>query len=314
MKIRTSITTGLLVVALLPQAAVAQDEGKKETGWFNSTDLSLVVTEGNSKTETLGFKDTLQRKWERSNFKLYADVVISDTADDVFLQVEEGLSFAPGETLTDFDTTEVTPSKEPDVEKYFIEGRYTNRFGSSKMWNAGASWDRNEDAGILNRYIGFGGIGNVWKDGEQLDLETSYGLSFTDREEETPDPEKEEQFWGFRATVDLDWRMTEATSLGYRLTGNLNLEDKSDYTIDTTGSLSVNMSKHLALKVSLQFLYNSEPALEDADIFAYVVFNDLTGEFETVGENQGTEIEIGEGQVRKEQLDTVFRTSLVINF
>ena len=56
-------------------------------------------------------------------------------------------------------------------------------------------------------------------------------------EEETPDPLKEEAFAGVRLTMDLVYDVRPSTTLGFDLTGNLNVEDRSDYSVDTTGSL-----------------------------------------------------------------------------
>lgn len=80
------------------------------------------------------------------------------------------------------------------------------------------------------------------------------------------------------------------------------------------------MSKHVSLKVSLQYLFNNEPALEDVDVIARVVLEDPDGtpgtgdEFFRTVTSGGSEIVLSEGQVHKEQLDTVFRTALVIDF
>jgi hypothetical protein len=52
----------------------------------------------------------------------------------------------------------------PDVEQYFVEGRVELTISERFFWNAGTSWDRNHDAGIRNRYVSFGGVGNVWAD------------------------------------------------------------------------------------------------------------------------------------------------------
>jgi hypothetical protein len=81
------------------------------------------------------------------------------------------------------------------------------------------------------------------------------------------------------------------------------------------------MSKRVALKVSLQWLYSHEPALEDVDVVARIEIVDPDGIpgngdefFRTVTEG-GAEIEFDdEAQIRKEELDQVFRTSLVITF
>ena len=217
-------------------------------------------------------------------------------------------------------TTLITPSKDADAEKYFLEGQFTKDVGGSRHWNAGGSWDRNEDAGILNRYTAFGGIGNHWKTGEKFALETSYGLSVTDREEETPDPEKKQRFPGFRLNMDLDYKVWPTTTLAYDFTGNLNIKDTKDFSVDTTGSVRVSMNKRLAHRLSLQFLFNSEPALEDVDVIARVELIDPDGipgtgdEFFQTVTDGGFEIDSGKRRLRKEELDTVFRASLVVNF
>jgi len=309
-----------LVVALAVVPAAGQEEAASKVGWLNTTDLSFVVTEGNSNTQTFGLKNVLTRAWERSKFVLRLDGTRSNTADERYLLVEPGITFLPGETLDDPNTVVVDPPTKPDVENFFAEGRYTRTLGGNRTWDAGASWDRNKDAGILARYIAFGGVGNVWRDGEKLHLETGYGISYTDREEETPDPEKEAQFVGGRLTFDAGYRITTSTKLQYDLTGNLNLEDRSDYSLNSRGSVSVSMSQRLSLSVSLQFLFNSEPSLEDVDVVARVMLNDpdeIPGSgdeyYETV-ESGGAALELGEDRIRRKQLDTVFRTSLTVNF
>lgn len=307
-------------VVLSQETESAPVAEKKTEGWFNSTELSLVFTEGNSNTETLGFKNTLTKKWGKADFRLQMDAVRSDTSDDRFLLLESGQTFLPGESPSIGASTLIKPGAEPDVEKYFLEGRYNKTMGGKKTWNVGGSWDRNEDSGILNRFIAFGGIGTNWKEGEKLQLHTTYAGSFTDREEETPDPEKEAQFPGLRATMDLDYQVLQSTALRFQFTGNLNLEDTSDYSLDSTGSVSVSMSSRMSLKTSVQFLFNSEPALEDLDVVARLELIDpdtIPGSgdefFITVSEG-GSEVVIGEDRARRDHLDTVFRTSLVITF
>jgi len=80
------------------------------------------------------------------------------------------------------------------------------------------------------------------------------------------------------------------------------------------------MSNHLKLKISLQLTWANEPALEEVDIIVRAILIDPNGipgdgdeEFHTV-ESGGSEITIGEGTIRKEQLDTTVRMSLQIDF
>ena len=80
------------------------------------------------------------------------------------------------------------------------------------------------------------------------------------------------------------------------------------------------MTHRLSLKVGLQALYSNEPALEDVDVVIRANLIDPdgipgTGDefFESVAEG-GNETELGEDKIRKDDLDLVFRTSLVIDF
>jgi len=294
--------------------------------WTNSTEFSLVYTAGNSDVQTLGLKNTFEYKADHGKSRLKMDGLRSDTADDPFLLVESGIQFEPGTVPTNFATTEVRPETEPDVARFFAEGRYDGDLrhdGNRKRkatWNAGASWETNDDAGIVSRTIAFAGLGHDWLDRDDRKFRTTYGLSFTDRIEEIFDPEKEERFAGVRLTTDFMDKWGASTQYDCDFTFNVSIADTNDYNIDLTQGLSVNMSNHLALKVSLQLLYAAEPALEEVDVVVHVQLIDPDGIpgngdeiFETIPSG-GIEITLGEDNIRKEQLDSIFRTSLQITF
>ena len=190
------------------------------------------------------------------------NAVRSETADDRFVIINPGVTFLPGETPAGpFDTTTIEPGTEPDVEKYFFETRYDRQFTDRFYWHVGAGWDRNEDAGILDRYIGFAGLGNVW----------------SDREEEDPDPEKDETFTGARLEWEYLNKLGKVAVYQNDFTANVSVEETSDYSLDMTNSVSVDLSKRLAMKVGLQWLYEAEPALEDVDLIARVNLIDPDG-------------------------------------
>jgi hypothetical protein len=302
-------------------AAETAEEEQDRNRWTNSTDLSIVVTEGNSKNQSYGFKNTLRRRWEESNFQLKFDSLVYNEADDRYLLVVPGLTWLPGEEPpTDPETTTIVPGIEPDQKRYFLEGKYEKDISNKVFWNAGGSWDSNEDAGIIKRYIAFGGLGHRWRDDEDLHFSTSYGLSATDREEDEPDPEKDDRFAGLRVGWDYLNKFGKVTTFESDLTANISLSDTADYNLDFINSVAVSMSTHLKLKVSLQWLYANEPALEDVDILARAILvdpDDTPGSgdefFETV-EDGGAELELGEASIRKDKLDTIFRTSLVVTF
>jgi hypothetical protein len=286
-----SVAFSLLLISTASRAQVEIEEGE-ELGWSNETDLSLVVTDGNSSTETLGFNNHLQRLWSSARYSLRIEAVRSNTADDPFAIV---IPETDGGFYVEY------PDKELDVERYFIENRYDRSITERFFWNAGVSWERNKNAGILSRYIGFAGVGNLWWSREDLGFSTTYGLSYTDRENEVPDPLQDDSFVGFRFGWEYMNKWGKVTT--YRNNWNFtnSLADTSDYYSDMVNSISVAINKRLALKVSLQWLYNSVPGLEDVTL--YVLDPDT-----------GLKVEVGEVQIRKEKLDTIFSTSLVVNF
>jgi putative salt-induced outer membrane protein YdiY len=312
-----------IFAGLAASAASAQDDAsdEKEVGWFNETEFSYATTEGNSDTETFGFRSVLRREWKDGRFRLTLDGIRADTAGNRFLLVEPGLTWMPGGTPpAEADLTTVEPPVKPDVEKYFVEATYDRQITKKLTWNVGASWDRNEDAGIVNRYIAFAGLGTVWYERDDLMFVTNYGVSYTDREEETADPLKDDTFTGGRISWDYMNKFGKVTTYDNDFTANVNLSDTSDYQLNMVNAITVAMSQRLSLKASLQWLYNNKPALEDVDIIARAILVDPDGTpgsgdefFQTVASG-GTEVEFGKGQILKDELDTVFRTSLVVSF
>jgi hypothetical protein len=83
----------------------------------------------------------------------------------------------------------------------------------------------------------------------------------------------------------------------------------------------VSVVSHVSLKVSLQWLYEHEPALEsDLDVIAFVEVINPDGipssgdeRFRTLSAG-GSKLVIGSADARKDTLDTIFRTALVIKF
>ena len=310
------------LVLAAPGLAQEPDTGSEDDspGWSNATELSVVRTQGNAATQTFGFKNTLRRNWSGARLRLRVDGVRARSAGDRILVVEPGLRFLPGELPADFDTSVSREGGAPDVEQYFVEGRAELTISDRFFWNAGASWDRNHDAGIRNRYVSFGGVGNVWADASDLSFSTGYGFSYTVREETEPDPAKDDRFGGVRVDTDYHQRLGAALELDSDAALNVNLLSASDYSLNVTNAVGVAINEHLSLRVSLQHLYEHRPALEDTGIVARVALVDPDGApgsgdelFETLAAG-GAAIDFGTGQIRKAGLDAIFRTALVISF
>ena len=299
--------------------ALAQDE-ETPPGWTNETELSLALTGGNSTARTFGFGNTVRRIRESSRLQIRVNGIRSGTARDRFLLVNPGIRFPLAGTPENPETRLVKPGVDTEVENYLISGRYEMEFSERFFWNAGGSWDRNSDAGILNRYTAFAGVGNVWRDSDTMRFATSYAASYTNRSEETAEPGKDPHFAGARLGWDYRQRFGEAAFYENELTANVNLTAASDYSFNMTHALSVALSTRLALRVGLQWLYEHEPAPEEVAVVARVEVIDSDGLpgsgdelFETVAD-RGAAIALGTGRVLKDRLDTIFRTALVISF
>jgi hypothetical protein len=314
-----------LVIWIGPGLLTASGQDKPQEppklGWSNSTDLSIVLTSGNSAAQTWGFTDELKHVWKNARFKFEANVVRSNTSDDRFFLVAPGIEFPIGGAPANPATSLVKPEPTLDVANYLLRGTYERNISPKFFWNAGASWDRNDDAGILNRYIVHSGVGHTWVDTERRRFASSYGISYTSREEEEPDPEKDRHFAGARLGWDYMERFNPGATFDHKFAANVNLSDPSDYSIDTTSSMTVAVVSHVSLKVSLQWLYEHEPALEsDLDVIAFVEVINPDG-IPSSGDERlrtlsagGSKLVIGSADARKEKLDTVFRTALVIKF
>jgi len=73
--------------------ARAQDKPKEppDLGWSNDPDLSLVLTAGNSASQTYAFSDKLRHVWNDARFEFEVNIVRANTSDDRFFMVAPGL-------------------------------------------------------------------------------------------------------------------------------------------------------------------------------------------------------------------------------
>lgn len=318
------LLAGILVATLagLPGEIHAEENAApRDLGWSNSTDLNIAVAKGNANSESTGIDSRLRRRWQRADFTFSVEVLQIREADDRFLLIEPGVTWLPGAAPpSGVGSTIVTPPLETEAARFFVEGKYERNIRKRVFWSTGASWERNEDAGIINRYIAFGGLGRVWFDREDLRFQTLWALSFTDREEDTVDPEKDQRFAGARFSWNYMNKWGKVVVYENSFRSNMSLKDTGDFSLSMTNSISVDLSSHLALKISLRGLFESEPALEDVDVVARVILVDPDGTpgngdefFETVVSG-GSELVLGTGTAQKDEIDTIFKTSLVIKF
>jgi hypothetical protein len=254
-------------------------EEEQDTGWTDVAELGLVMTTGNSQTSSFSFNNTLAKSWDKSSFTLKAGALRVEATRVVGADID-----TDGFTIIEEDET--------TAEKYFLNGRFDREITKKFFWYAGGGWERNEPAGIKNRFGAVGGVGNIWVDSETVKFRTDYALTYTDQEDVIPTPGLEDNFLGVRFSWEYLHKFTDSTTYGNDFILDENLDETSDFRADMTNWLSIAMNKRLALKVSLQTMYDNEPAMKR--------INEIDGP--------------GFVDVPVDDLDNIFTAALVVNF
>ncbi len=280
-----------LMVMLVAGSVLAQDEeasAAEKKVWSDQAEFSYVATDGNSKSSTLGFKNLLTGQWERSSVEVKAGAIQAQSTN----VVDRFAVGSPGS----FQEV-VIEQDETTAENYYLNGRYDQKITERFFWYAGAGWDRNRPAGIDNRYVASGGVGNIWSDTEKTKFRTDYAASYTRQEDVVQVPGIDETYPGLRFSWAYKHRFGESTDYVNDFVFDLNLDDTEDWRGDMINSVAVAMNSRVALKVSLQWLYRNRPSFDEVALF------------DTVGGTQ-----LGTVFVEKEELDTLFTASVVVNF
>jgi putative salt-induced outer membrane protein YdiY len=285
----TRFTSHMAWIALLltmPARSFAEEEKAPELGWGAEAELSYVQASGNSEANTLGFKARLEHKWEKSTAELKASGLRASSGDRQRSAVGTEEAFV----------VEESSSSELKAENYLLHGRFERRVSERFFWHTGASWERDRFAGIENRTQGVLGVGHTLFDRERLKLKTTYGATLTHVAEVDESPDADRTFFG----AQLTWALEVGLGKNARYTNTLdfddNLEEVEDFRADMVHGLSASVTSHLALKVSLQWLYRNQPAL------VAVPLSSPEGEAS------------GEVLVPLEKLDTKLTTALVMSF
>lgn len=249
------IKTGLRLSTALAVGAVMHAQGLEAQTpeafvWTNATEVSFVSTGGNASSSTLGMKATLGGTGGVHTLTLAAGGVRGST--DFVTRTATG---SPGSfTVIEDRESELT------AENYFFRGRYERDLGAAYGFS-GAGWDRNTFAGVQNRYAFVAGLGRTWVEGESGTFKTDLGATYTIQKDVDPAPGADDAFGGIRLSVEAARPLSETADFASTLIVDENLEQTDDFRTDWTNSLSVSVSESLALKTSLQLLYDRLPSL-----------------------------------------------------
>jgi putative salt-induced outer membrane protein len=194
--------------------------------WSGKGELSYVATSGNTDTQTLGAGAELEYRPSPWAVQFKAAFVRSE-ADDVENARALTASLRGSRTLS------------PRLE-VFARGDYLkNRF-----------------AGIEDRYSGEGGAAYALFPNPPNKLKVEAGLGYT-RELRTAGEDL--AFPTARAGLIYEWQISRTATYAEEFSFLSNLEEGSDWRIVNTGSLTAEIVRALALKLSFAILYANEP-------------------------------------------------------
>jgi len=278
--------TILFFAALLPVAGRAAEDGEnpEKRGWKDQAEFSLVVTSGNAVSRTFGLANTLTGTWDRDSIELKVKAVRAQTA---------ALTRTATGTADDFRISESRETRLA-AENYAASGSYTRTLTGGFLLKAGAGWEKNRFAGIASRTVLAAGLGYAVVETETARLKTDVSLTYTFRSYLESGPER---FGGFRIAGSFDKAVSPSASYSGAILFDENLKDFSDWRADMSHALSVSVSRRLALKVGLDLIYVHKPAGEEIPLFG--LDEAFSGIFVVSP---------------LKNLDTVFTTSLVVNF
>jgi putative salt-induced outer membrane protein len=265
----------IAVIALLMVVPETRSEEGDERPWKNTTELGFVTTTGNTETENLSFKNTFTYGWTKTSLKFDASMLTAE-------QTTREASNVGGSLVVD-ETTEST------AENYRLALKLRRELRERLFAYGSANWERDVFSGIDSRYVYGAGVGYRLLDEERQQLAVELGADYTD--EQPVGAAQSDTYAGARAAADYEWKFSETAKLSQELEMLWNLEESSDYRINSVTSLTAALTSKLALKTSYTIRYDNEPVVEvlEAPGFDPVLF-----EFD--------------------ETDTVLSASLVINF
>jgi putative salt-induced outer membrane protein YdiY len=224
--------------------------------WENATELSFVSSSGNSSSNTLGLKSSLDGSNDVSSFKLEIGGIRASSSFTTRTAVG---------TMDAFVVTEETRT-EPSAANYFARSRYTRDIGAVFTFG-GVGWERNTFSGMNHRFSLVSGLGRTWVESDAALLKTDLGGTYTIQRDIEEDPTRDDGFAGLRATIEATRSLTATTDLATTLVVDENVSETDDLRLDWVASITVALTEGLAFKTSYQVLFDNLPALVAVPLF-----------------------------------------------
>jgi len=225
----TSIFILLISLTLFIQA----DEGdeKEQKIYSSSTSFSLLMTSGNTQELTLGFDTEQNLKIKKNELKFKGSIIYSQS-----------------------DGTR-------ESEIYYSHLEYRRSLSSNAYLLGFWRFERNELSGYEYRFALTVGAGYFWTKSKTFELssELTLGWSKENNIEKIKGTDLKSSFASCLVSTQVKINISSNSELLYQDIFFFNLENTKDYRLSSLGSLSVSISRYIALKISHQLKYNHYP-------------------------------------------------------
>ncbi len=272
-------------------AALAPDDDPDEplSGFYDTADLSLVITGGNSSTTTFGLSNLAEYYWEKSSLRFRFGGLSTDSRppeDRTAVQTGDG----------GFEVVE--PDKQKTAENYFANLRYDYSLSDRVYAFTIGGWERNPFAGFNDRWQAALGVGWVALDKERTKLDVDVAGTWTS---ENPVLGGTNDFGGVRLAYAFEQHVTEKTLFLSTLVLDQNLKNTDDLRADWFNAIEVSITDLIFLRTSYRIMWRNDPLYETLPLF------DASGN--PVVDGGGNQVEVPS---QLNSTDTYFVTSLVL--
>jgi hypothetical protein len=266
----------------------ADDPDEPLSGFYDTADLSLVITGGNSASTTFGLRNLAEYYWETSSLRFDLGGLSTESRSrDDRVAVETG----------DGGFEVVEAERQKTAENYFANLRYD--YALSERWYTFAigGWTRNRFAGFDDKWQGALGLGWIAVDAEKTKLDLDLAATYTS---ETPILGDRNDFGGLRLAYAFEQHLAESTVFLSNLILDQNLKETDDLRADWFNAIEISISELIFLRTSFRILWRNEPLFEALPLY------DQSGE--PVLDGNGDPVSVPS---QLDPVDTYFLTSLV---
>ena len=269
--------------------APEDDPDEPLAGFYDTADLSIVITGGNSSATTFGFRNLAEYYWPTSSLRFDIGGLSTDSRSR-----EDRVAVGTGEN--DFEIVE--PERKKTAENYFANLRFDHDLSERWYTFAIAGWNRNRFAGFDNRLQGALGIGWFAVETDRTMLRLDVAGTYTS---EDPIVGETNDFAGIRFGYDYTQHLSEKSSFYSVLILDENLNNTGDLRADWYNALEVSITDLLFLKTSYRIQWRNEPLFETLPL--------LDSNGDPVLNPGGDPVSVPS---QLDSMDTYFLTSLVL--